>query len=48
MEHYLTVVFSFQWYTCSVGGALTKKGGLGMCGPEDSLFASPVVCKGPI
>ena len=30
-------------------GSLTKKGGMGMCGPEDPPFhASPVVRKGPI
>ena len=32
-----------------VRGSLTKKGGMGMCGPEDPPFhASPVVRKGPI
>ena len=29
-------------------GALTKKGGIGMCGPEDPFHASPEVRKGPI
>ena len=29
-------------------GALTKKGGIGMCGPEESFHAFPEVRKGPI
>ena len=37
--HFLqTIIFQKQVHEVWPGGALTKKGGMGMCGPEDPLF----------